>query len=571
MRASWLVAVLLLGSLALAQTPTLTPAPLSLSFTYQAGSDKLPAAQTLAVKPSAGTPNYAVAIGGTNTDWLIVTPETGKMPAALSVRVNPSAMIAGKYTATISVNVTTGTSTGPAVVPVTLTVTEAPSTLTASTAAISFVWPPQTIPPQTVKLTTSGGPISYTAAVSGATWLSVTPISGIALPGSPAQLQVSADATGLAPTDKAYTGKITITASGNTVTKSLTVNVTLQVSPLKPEATSLWPAALKAGSPSTTVTVRGNNFYGATLIKLEGLATPLKTTIISSTVVLAIIPDTSLATGGSLRIFASNPPPGGDSPPLSLPVTTGVAVQAVVNIASGATGVASPGTIVSLYGDGIGPATNVGMRDEDVDGYADTLVAGVTVTVGGFPAPILLITEDRIDIQIPYEATVGEGIPVIVTRGETTATGVVRIAPTSPGLFTSDGSGIGQAAAFNVNPTTGAYAINSQAAPAKPGDTVVLYATGEGDYAFSVSPRTGYLVTSRSALPIPQLSPIPDVSIGGKLATVSFAGPIPGALLGLLRIDAIVPEGSAVGNTVPVTVKIGAETSQGAVTLAIKK
>ncbi len=568
MRLGWII--LSFGTLALAQTVTLTPTPVSVAFTYQAGSDKLPSALTLAVKASAGTPSYTVAVGGRNTEWLTVTPETGRIPASLSVRANPSGMIAGKYQATISVSVT-GVSSSPAVVPVTLTVTDPPPALVASTTTLNFAWPPQAVPPQTLKLTTTGGPISYVAVVSGATWLTVSPASGIALPGSPAQLRVSVDATGLAPQDKSYAGKITITTSGTTSTKTLSVNANLAVSPLKPNVSSLWPAAVKTGSPAATVTVRGANFFAATVFKAEGLATPLKTTVISSTVAWAVIPETSLASDGALRIYASNPAPGGDSLTSTLTVTSGAVVQAVVNAASGVAGVASPGMVVSLYGDGIGPPESASMIDADSDGYADSKLAGVTVTVNGIGAPILLVTQDRIDVQVPYEVLESDSVPVQVVNGAATANGTVRITATAPGIFTSDGSGIGQAAAFNHNPTTGAYALNSQAAPAKPGDTVVLYLTGEGDYAFSVSPRTGYLVTTSTLLPIPQLSPIPDVTIGGKLGTVTFAGPIPGSLLGLLRIDTVVPEGSTLGNAVPVSIKIGIANSQAGVTIAIKK
>lgn len=566
MNVSWLV--LLLGSIALAQSPTLTPAPLSLVFTYQLGTEKLPAAQALAVKISAGTPNYTIAIGGNNTEWLTVTPETGKMPASLSARVNPSGLVTGKYQATVSITVA-GVSSA-ATVPVTLSVTEPPPTLVPSLLSLAFAWPPNPTPSQSIRFVTTGGPIAFTAVATGATWMTVTPSSGLALPGSPAQIQVAVDSSGLAPADKPYVGKITITTSGNTATKTLTLNVTFAVSPLRPEITSLWPAALKTGSPSTTITVRGSNFYGATLIRAEGVVTPLKVTLVSSTVIWAVIPESLLTTDSTLRLTASNPAPGGDSAPGAVTVASGAVVQAIANTASNATGVGSPGMIVSLYGEGIGPAGIENMKDSDGDGFADLRLAGVTVTIGGVGAPILSLSEDRIGVQIPYEVPIADIVPIQVLNGSVTASGTIRIVATSPGLFTSDGSGIGQAAAFNYISGTNTYVLNGQSTPAKPGDTVVLYATGEGDYATSIIRRTGFLVRDTGS-PLPQISPLPDVMIGGKKATVNFAGPIIGAVLGIVRIDAVVPEGGLVGNAVPVVVSIGSGTSQAGVTVAVKK
>jgi uncharacterized protein (TIGR03437 family) len=94
--------------------------------------------------------------------------------------------------------------------------------------------------------------------------------------------------------------------------------------------------------------------------------------------------------------------------------------------------------------------------------------------------------------------------------------------------------------------------------------------TGVGDYAFAIPQRTGYLAQA-SLSPLPQMIPYPDVNIGGRKAAVTFAGPVAGSTLGVLRVDAIVPEGGTTGNTVPLTVRIGTFTAQSGVTVCIKK
>ena len=79
------------------QAQTYTATPVTLTFSYQAGN-ALPAAQTVAVKASASTPNYTAVITGSNTLWLTATPDTGKLPATLAVRVNPTSLAVGTYT-----------------------------------------------------------------------------------------------------------------------------------------------------------------------------------------------------------------------------------------------------------------------------------------------------------------------------------------------------------------------------------------------------------------------------------------------------------------------------------------
>jgi uncharacterized protein (TIGR03437 family) len=59
------------------------------------------------------------------------------------------------------------------------------------------------------------------------------------------------------------------------------------------------------------------------------------------------------------------------------------------------------------------------------------------------------------------------------------------------------------------------------------------------------------------------------VTIGGANATVSYAGPIVGSILGLLQINAVIPTGVSTGQAVPVLVTIGANSSQANITLSI--
>ena len=58
------------------------------------------------------------------------------------------------------------------------------------------------------------------------------------------------------------------------------------------------------------------------------------------------------------------------------------------------------------------------------------------------------------------------------------------------------------------------------------------------------------------------------MTIGGKLATISFSGLTPG-IPGLYQINAAVPAGIGAGDTVPVVVTVGGQTNP-PVTIAVK-
>jgi uncharacterized protein (TIGR03437 family) len=64
------------------------------------------------------------------------------------------------------------------------------------------------------------------------------------------------------------------------------------------------------------------------------------------------------------------------------------------------------------------------------------------------------------------------------------------------------------------------------------------------------------------------------VDIAGQPAVVSYAGACPGAVAGLVQINAIVPPTVATGSSVSITVSIGsaqaARRSQAGVTLVVK-
>jgi uncharacterized protein (TIGR03437 family) len=566
--------LLLCGALAWvsqAANLTVTTNPAQVTFTYQIGAPKLPAVQTISMRASSGAPAFTAATPAPD-QWLTVDPSSGGLPATLNVRINPTSLPASTYVSSIAVTVTGLPQIN---IPVTLIVSPPAPALGLSATTLTFTMSPFSSSAQPVTLSTNGAPISY-SATSGTKWMTVIPAVGVVLPAAQTSLSITVDTTTLAPQAAVYTGKITLALSGASL-KSQTITVNVTVNSSAPTITSVWPNKLPLNGAAQTITIIGTNFYSASVAKVQGVATPLATTVFkdSSTLLEAVVPASLLTSAATLNVLVSNPAPGGDSAS-TVPVTVGNApsILGIVNAASFAAGPVSPGEIVTIFGSNIGPNNPAQMTI--TNGFVDQTLGGASVTVDAKPAPMVYVSQNQISIQIPYEVSLGANKAVVITNGVNTANSTVTTAATAPGIFTANGSGAGQAAALTCNIATNVCALNSGTNLAKIGDIVVLYLTGEGIY--NTPPLSGgasddgYIVPNGIS-PLPQMNPAPTVTIGGQAADVTnlnfYAGPIPGSMLGLLQINAVVPVGASTGTTVPVVVSIGGNASQAGVTLAI--
>ncbi len=92
-------------------------------------------------------------------------------------------------------------------------------------------------------------------------------------------------------------------------TASSTVVITGSDYNPSPTLTSITPAAIKAGSPDTTLTINGAGYNSGSTVRL-GTAT-LTATLVSSTQMTATIPAASLGSMGWAPVSVTNPSPGG--------------------------------------------------------------------------------------------------------------------------------------------------------------------------------------------------------------------------------------------------------------------
>ncbi len=243
--------------------------------------------------------------------------------------------------------------------------------------------------------------------------------------------------------------------------------------------------------------------------------------------------------------------------PASLPQPQPI-VAAVGNAASYDTSAIAPGEIAVVYGSNLGPASLAGAAVTSDGDYLSNNVANVRVLFNGVPGPIVYASAGQVAAIVPYYTALSTTAAVQVeVQGVRSAPFSMQVTAANPGIFSHDGSGQGQGAILNQD-----LSLNSSANPAKAGDIVVLYATGEGQ-------TTPPGVDGRLALDIrPTPAGACGVTIGGQTANVSYCGAAPYLTSGLIQINVQVPSSTAPGN-VPVALSIGGVQSPDGVTVAI--
>src|SRR3954452_8269099 len=134
-----LPAILFCAGIAAAQSAGPTASPSSLTFNYQVNSSIFPAAAKLTATLPAATSSLPLSVVSSSSPqgWLTVTPDSGHSPLALTVTVNPTSLTPGSYSGTITIN-SVPPGSNPAVVAVTLSISNPPSTLMVTSASPNY-------------------------------------------------------------------------------------------------------------------------------------------------------------------------------------------------------------------------------------------------------------------------------------------------------------------------------------------------------------------------------------------------------------------------------------------------
>jgi len=190
----------------------------------------------------------------------------------------------------------------------------------------------------------------------------------------------------------------------------------------------------------------------------------------------------------------------------------------------------APGMILSVFGTQLAPST---LSAASLP--LPLTVAGVFATVNGIAAPLYYVSPGQLNLQIPYETGAGPAVLGVNNNGQVTSY-IFTAAPSAPGIFTDSS---GALVPFGSG---------------KPGDTLTLFITGDGDVSPALATgATPFTFTPLSLLPQPRLSL--SVTVGGVTAAISFAG-IPPGLAGVTQVNFVIPNDAAPG-VQPVVVTVG--------------
>jgi uncharacterized protein (TIGR03437 family) len=442
-----------------------------------------------------------------------------------------------------------------------------PGGATSTTAATFTINPPTpSISSLGPNSTTAGGP-GFTLTVNGSGFLvgSTVQWNGSAVSTnyfSGTQLSASISASQIASQG---TASVTVVNPGGATSNSVTFTITaagpitiITASPLPDGAVGVpysqalaatggvtpykgW--AINAGSPPPGISLSNIGSF------LTGLLNGVPTTqgTFSFTVQVTDGANTVATKQFSLRITG-----GGGS--------VSISANGVVNAASYAGGAVSPGEIITIFGAGLGPSTLVGLQ-LDSRGYVSTSLAGTQVLFDGVAAPLIYTVAGQVSAVVPYAVTGKTSTQLQVSyQGQNSNMVSIPVTSVVPGIFTIDASGKGAGAIVNQDGT-----VNSSTNPAAVGTYVFVYATGEGQTTpGGIDGKPG-----DAPAPTPTTQPV-TATVGGVNAQVQYAGGVPGLVAGVLQVNVLVPQGVASGNSVPIVLNIGGQSTQTGVTLSIR-
>ncbi len=226
----------------------------------------------------------------------------------------------------------------------------------------------------------------------------------------------------------------------------------------------------------------------------------------------------------------------------------------------------APGSLVSIFGDQLAAGA-----EEASSIPLPISLQGVRVTFNDKPAPLLFVSGNQINAQLPWDVAsftpfgTTQVVRVVVTRGGLLSGPMnVTVQHYSPGVFAFSNR---YAVAVNAIDSTVTQPDGSVPGlitrPVSVGTTIIIYANGLGPVDTPVP--TGDV----GAAPVIHTITTPTVLIGGVEAPVLFSGLAP-QFVGVNQLNVVVPENSPLGDSVPLQISIGGITTSEAITIAVR-
>ncbi len=224
--------------------------------------------------------------------------------------------------------------------------------------------------------------------------------------------------------------------------------------------------------------------------------------------------------------------------------TAAVLSDPVTGIAADA---CSPAGLASLIGTGfVNAGPEIGTTSP-----LPVRLAGASVQINGEPAPLLHVSDSRINFQCPSLAP-GTPLTIAVAGGAANVQIESTMKAAVPAIFTIKGPRNGAIVIPETGEVVGASDQNSSVSsrPARAGEMLTIYASGLGQTAETIPAGTLAPADRTIALNHPI-----KVVIGNMEIDPSFAGLAPGTV-GVFQVNVQLPADSPLGSEVPVSLRV---------------
>jgi uncharacterized protein (TIGR03437 family) len=201
-------------------------------------------------------------------------------------------------------------------------------------------------------------------------------------------------------------------------------------------------------------------------------------------------------------------------------------------------GLAAAGEVVSLVGNGIGPAQGV-VYQPGLQGQVPRSLGGVQVSFDGIAVPILYAQANQVNAVVPVELSGQQGVTVTLQYQDSTFPSFTqRLSASAPALFRWNPGVSTQAAALNEDAT-----VNGPGNPAKAGSYVSVWGTGFGPLSTPCSDgnlnmdAVDFLAAGYSA-----------AINGDSTIAMEYYGGAPRLLCGVVQLNFQIPAATPPGN-----------------------
>jgi uncharacterized protein (TIGR03437 family) len=216
--------------------------------------------------------------------------------------------------------------------------------------------------------------------------------------------------------------------------------------------------------------------------------------------------------------------------------------------AAGATpdGTMAPGSVISIYGNSLAPALQVGSTNP-----LPQSLGSITVTINNYLLPLLFVSPTQINAQLPSELVDGNYTLLVHQTGQPDVSGALTVSRDAPAMFTQTNT-LNQPLVLALHADGTLVTFDS---PALRGEQISIYGTGFGPYSTTIV--DGFFVPPTPATSV--ADPV-ILNVGAVAKTPDFAGAAPG-FVGMTLVQMTITDDLPTATTVNLTVTVNAKQS----------